>query len=110
MPSPSFFNYGKNMRKWILVLAMVFGLVLPAIAQETQVLATLSAFEEYQVASYANGCPDGFPLLCPNNRCCPAGATMWCGGQARPCFNPDLKTDEELRWYAQNCKPLYKCN
>lgn len=101
------------MKKILLVLALVLGLTIPVYAQtieETYVWNEITAFEKYQVAGgYPNGCPDGFPLLCPNNRCCPAGAYMWCGGQARPCFNPDVKTDEQLRWYAQNCQPLLKC-
>ena len=101
----------------LLVLLLVFAVVSVSLAENVieenqpwdETLVFVMGQQEYQVANYSNGCPDGFPLLCPNNRCCPAGATMWCGGQERPCFNPDLKTDEQLRWYAQNCKPLLSC-
>jgi hypothetical protein len=96
--------------KKIAMLVLAMALLVPTLCLADVYTDSLAFNQENMIlADYANGCPSGFPLNCHNGRCCPEGHTFWCGGQERPCINPAIKTDEEMRWYVINCQPLLRC-
>jgi len=62
-------------------------------------------------AEYPNGCPDGFPLDCGNDHCCPAGHVLYCGSlEPSPCIDLTGMNDNELYNLNQRCSPAFYCH
>lgn len=84
-----------------------------AVVSTTDSFAKASANASYAIARFgvaADECPSDFPLNCNNGRCCPSGATLYCGAmEPTPCFDPNTLSDEQLKLMGEKCNPLLSC-